>query len=281
MPLPSRTILHIATALATGLLAASLGPASSHAQGGESSYPPVTLLLGASEDRVIHSAVVDDDYRISVALPLSYAAQPNRTYPVLYVLDPHLSFGTVTDVAHTGPIGGEMPELIVVGIGYPTDLLGARASRERDYHRQPAPFLQFIREELMPVINADYRTNPADVGIIGHSYGGEFVLYALFQAPDLFTRYLAGSPDFAVVTRHERAYAEAHSALPAQVVISVGSRDEPSSSQAALEAFVSTLNSRGYEGLDLVTLVFDGATHFDSRPLHHVSALIAAYGARR
>lgn len=270
--------------LVVGSAALSLVPGAIRAQddGGSSQppYPEVTVLLGNTEDRIIHSSAVDYGYRISVALPLSYFTSTSKTYPVLYVLDPHLSYGTVTDVVRVAAVGSELPELIVVGVGYPEDIGRARTLRERDYALAPEPFLQFLRDELIPTIDADYRTNPADRGIIGHSYGGDFVLYALFHAPELFSRYMAGSPNFSRAASLERAYAESHTALPVTVLLSVGERDDASSTEQDLSGFVDTLASRAYEGLELTTLVFPGATHFASRPLHHVSGVYAMYSLR-
>ncbi len=236
------------------------------------------MLLGNTESRLIYSSIVDYGYRISVALPLSYYTNTNKTYPVLYMLDPHLSFGTVTDVVRVAAVGGELPELIVVGIGYPEDIVRARALRERDYSRAAGPFLDFIRDELIPIIDADYRTDPSARGIIGHSYGGDFVLYALFHAPETFSRYLAGSPNFTRATAWERVYAVNHTTLPARVLLSIGERDEAGSTEEALGDFVEALESRGYEGLELTTMVFPGATHFASRPLHHVLGVYSVYG---
>ncbi len=258
-----------------GFIALGMGirmvPVSSHAQEG---YPEVTVLLGNTEDRMISSSIVNYTYRISVALPLSYYTDPSRNYPVLYVLDPHLSFGTVTDVVRVAAIGGELPELIVVGIGYPEDIIRTRALRERDYSREAESFLRFIRDELVPLIDADYRTDPSDRGIIGHSYGGDFVLYALFHAPELFSRYIAGSPNF-----NSAAAFEGQPTLSAKVLVSIGARDEASSSEKLLANFVETLEN--YEGLELTTMIFPGATHFASRPLHHVSGIYSIYGLRQ
>ena len=54
--------------------------------------------------------------------------------------------------------------------------------------------LRSLGEEIVPFIEANYRTSPADRGLAGYSYGGLFVLYALFHKPEMFTRYFAGSP---------------------------------------------------------------------------------------
>ncbi len=272
-------------ALVMGIGVVSTSPGTTSAQGSDGNtqppYPEVTLLLGNTQDRLIHSSIVDYGYRISVALPLSYYTNARETYPVLYVLDPHLSFGTVTDVVRVAAVGGELPELIVVGIGYSEDIVRTRALRERDYSRAPQPFLEFIRDELIPIIDTDYRTDPANRGIIGHSYGGDFVLYALFHAPGMFNRFLAGSPNFTSATALELAYAGEHSALEAQVLLTIGERDDAGSTQALMNSFVNTLESRDYEGLVLTTLVFPGATHFASRPLHHVSGVYAIYSLRQ
>ena len=57
-----------------------------------------------------------------------------------------------------------------------------------------ANFLRFIREELQPFIDKEYPTIPSDRGYFGDSLGGLFGLYALFNEPETFNRYIIGSP---------------------------------------------------------------------------------------
>ena len=45
-----------------------------------------------TEERILHSETIDQDYRIGVWFPFSYAAS-ERTYPVLYVPDGEFSYG--------------------------------------------------------------------------------------------------------------------------------------------------------------------------------------------
>jgi predicted alpha/beta superfamily hydrolase len=66
------------------------------------------------------SANVDQEYRISVALPNGYA-DTDEVYPVLYVLDANHCFGMVTETVRLLPILRELPEMIVVGTGYPVN----------------------------------------------------------------------------------------------------------------------------------------------------------------
>ena len=59
-------------------------------------------------------------------------------------------------------------------------------------------FIDFLSEELFPLIEEKYPTRDYRV-LIGHSYGGLFVVYALVSRPELFRAYLACSPWFGEV----------------------------------------------------------------------------------
>jgi hypothetical protein len=61
--------------------------------------------------------------------------------------------------------------------------------------RAPA-VLRFLQEELVPWIDARYRTRPLRIGF-GSSSSAIFAIYALFSAPDLFRSAIAAGPMFA------------------------------------------------------------------------------------
>ena len=65
-----------------------------------------------------------------------------------------------------------------------------------------ANFLNYIKDELVPFIDKNYRTAPERL-FWSHSIGGLFGLYALLQVPDVFTSVLVSSPFF-VYDREER-----------------------------------------------------------------------------
>jgi hypothetical protein len=54
-------------------------------------------------------------------------------------------------------------------------------------------FLAFIETELIPQIEANYRTQPFRV-FAGHSFGGLFAMHSLFSRPRLFNAWIAVSP---------------------------------------------------------------------------------------
>jgi predicted alpha/beta superfamily hydrolase len=165
--------------------------------------------ISGSERQIIKSATNGIEYQIDVALPSGYAASDKR-YPVFYVLDGNLSFAGFLDAFRQLRLDGGIPPIIVVGVGYKEDdpavfTPAYAANRNRDYTptsvdaamagsgRAPA-FLNFLKDELIPLIDKRYRTNPADRGLGGHSLGGLFSTYALLTEPDLFQRYWLGSP---------------------------------------------------------------------------------------
>lgn len=230
---------------------------------------------------------VAQDYRISVALPASYAANPERRYPIVYLTDADLYFGMVTELTRVLVIGGELPEAIVVGIGYPLEepletayqelfLLrtrdltpvddGQRTNPRRQTGGAPA-FLEFISSELIPLIEGEYRVDPARRVLAGHSYGGLFTLYALFHRPELFAGYVAGSPSLffgdRVTFAYEEVFAAGRTELPVRLYLGVGGKeervDDPMVSD--LVQLVARLESRNYAGLALTRHIVDGIDH--------------------
>jgi predicted alpha/beta superfamily hydrolase len=94
-------------------------------------YPPVTLKN--TEVRNIHSSIVDADFEISVALPETYSTS-NNEYPALYVTDSNLFYPLVTQTIFALRLNQEIPEMIVVGIGYPTEsMMDITGWRRRDF----------------------------------------------------------------------------------------------------------------------------------------------------
>src|SRR5688572_26564543 len=155
----------------------------------------------------VHTLTSDrgDAYEVAVALPHTYHTSSDR-YPILIVLDGDALFPMATQVAAQLNFTGYARQLIVVGIAAKphTD-----ATRSRDFTPTAAPepqttvqgpgegaltgggaalFLTFLREKVIRFIEANYRTEPGERGIFGHSHGGLFALYTLFHAPDTFSR---------------------------------------------------------------------------------------------
>jgi len=248
-------------------------------------FPPVTLPY--TEVRTLSSSNVDQEYKISVALPVGGPELDNR-YPVLYVLDPDAVFAFITQIVRLLQVLDELPQLILVGIGYPAlsykETLGLRT---RDYTPTEDSvwlekflkertlttgygtggaqnFLTFIQEELMPFIQTNYPVDPDNRAIGGSSLSGLFALYSLLRDPKTFNKYMIGSPslwwDDEVLFSFEGSYAEDHNDLPAKIFISMGGL-ENESVIALMQRMVEALQNRNYDSLQLKSHIFEDETH--------------------
>ena len=191
------------------------------------------VVLTNTETFLLSSKNVRDDFKIDVSLPKGYY-ESDQKYPAIYVLDGNRFFSIVAGIMKLLHTGMDAPKVIVVGIGYKTDLEHAKF-RSRDYlptsveeltySGGASKFLSFMEEELIPSIENNYRVN-GDRILSGMSYSGLFTMYTLFTKPSLFNNYLIGSPslyyDNEIIFKYEEAYAKKHDDLAVNVFISVG-----------------------------------------------------------
>lgn len=176
-----------------------------HAQMGE------PYVLKNVEQRTI-TAKNGDVYRVFVIKP--QAPAPESGYPVLYALDGNAVAPLLSTLSrsHSGrsELSGFEPG-VVVAVGYPTDNLLDMRRRSRDYTPAKATpnsgtylkpedtgdaerFLDFVEQELKPAIQAEFKIDASRQSIYGHSFGGLFVLHALFTRPGTFANYISASP---------------------------------------------------------------------------------------
>jgi hypothetical protein len=264
--------MHYRLRMLRALVLFALAVPAVHAQ--EASPPRVEHL--GSELRTLTSSLVEGQtYDIYVNLPRSYwEAAARSTYPVLYVLDGQWDFGMVSAIYGGQFYDGFVPEIIIVGITWEDGNTNGLRSRDFTPTRidgmpragGASAFLSFIKEELIPFIEAEYPVRADERALMGSSYGGLFTLYALFHETALFNRYVVSSPslhwDDGITYRYEEDYAAGHTELPARVFMVLGEHEnvEP------VERLAETLRERNYEGLDLQTHVVAGTGHSGHKP---------------
>lgn len=56
-----------------------------------------------------------------------------------------------------------------------------------------AKYLEFLTEELLPRLQAQYRVDPEEIGLMGHSMGGAFVGHTLLTKTSPFSKFIAGT----------------------------------------------------------------------------------------
>ena len=257
-----RTFLAAATALMVVVPAAAQSPVS----------------IPGTETYQMRSTTNGVEYRIDVALPAGYATSGKR-YPAFYILDSNLAFSIATMTYRASRLEGSVPEIIIVGIGYPGDdpapyAPGYHASRSRDYTPTAVesslpgsggagPFLQYIKGELIPMIDARYRTDPADRGLGGHSLGGLFTTYALLNDPAIFTRYWIGSPslwwDKEKIQASVPAARTRADATKGRALLTVGALEGPIM-VPPMQRMTAALKV-GFPGLTIGSVIYPDETH--------------------
>ena len=161
---------------------------------------------GSIDERYLTSKETNSTFVINIYLPSSYT-NTQKKYPVLVLTDAIWSMGIAQTTFDCMTMFREIPEVIIVGIGYPpsspldwvryrfrdmlpTHVEGYNPSGSAD------KFIAFIKKELFPFIENNYRIDTTDRCFYGHSFGGLLGSHILIEQPQLFNRYIIGSPSY-------------------------------------------------------------------------------------
>lgn len=254
-----------------------------------SAFPPVTVQ--GSHLRSMKSASTGRAYDIQILLPNDYARNTAAKYPVLYVLDGQWDFKLLASIEGGLFYDKYVPAMIVVGITYPG--VNANYDSLRAWDLTPpaavqtpnqgggARFLTFVEKELIPFIGTNYRADPTQRVLLGNSLGGLFTLYTMLSKPGLFTGFIASSPAVTSGNRNlfsiENEFAKTHKAISARVFVGVGSA-EPLA--APVKEFVSTLQSRSYQGLEMESRIIEPERHSGNKPETYNRGLRYIFGGQ-
>ncbi len=156
----------------------------------------------------VHSKYLEHDRDVIVWFPPGYAARTTQRYPVLYmhdgrqVFDPSTStWGKdwqVDELAQDMILNGELEPFIVVAV----DCTDARFD-EYSPVRKGDDYLRFVIEELKPMVDARWRTDPSRSAIAGSSMGGLISFYGAWKHPNVFSGAACLSPAFTEKYGHE------------------------------------------------------------------------------
>jgi len=229
-------------------------------------------------------------YQVFVALPKSYAEDPSRRYPVLYVTDADYAFPILRQISRRLNIDGpKTQDFILVGLSYALGEEGM-PSRRRDYtptsagsgdtpadavHGQAAPYITYLRGQVLPFVAQRYRTDEQQRLFLGHSYGSLLGTQILLSQPALFSGYILGSPSYwyddHVMTRMEADYAKGHTDLTAKIYMYVGQYEAPRygvryDMVGDTERMARTLRGRHYPSLQLTMEVLNDEDHLSVAP---------------
>ncbi|WP_394748913.1 alpha/beta hydrolase [Spongiimicrobium salis] len=219
------------------------------------------LFTVGSASIYLQSEINQSDYTLHINLPASYGQDSTKTYPVFYALDGYRVFGTTTHVYEGLWDDGFSPEIIIVGITHGHAKTDPTAHRTRDLtptriERIPTSgeaslFLKVLEDEIIPMIDQQYRSDPTNRTLMGTSFAALFTHYVLFTQPTLFHRYIIHNPTLWWDNKYpyalEETYHKNHTELQAKVLLINSEHNDMTSALQMLHQ----IQKHHYKGLEL------------------------------
>ena len=236
----------------------------------EAQYKPVTI--PGSETRFIQSAIVQgQEYELQVLLPSNYT-KSKKQYPVVYLMDAQWDFPLVKSIYGQIYYDGFIPELIIVGVTWGGKNPNPDSLRARDYTPTREgrliqsggadKFLSFMKEELFPFMEKNYRVSQNERILMGCSLGGLFSIYAMLTHTEMFTGYAAASPaiswDNYVLYKYEKVFAEKKINTPVRLYMTVGDVER---GKTGFENMAAYLINKHYPNVSIRSKVLENTGH--------------------
>lgn len=233
-------------------------------------YPRVTI-PGSEVRKITSSIVAGQEYELHILLPGDYQ-KGLKKYPVVYLMDSQWDFPLVKSLYGEHYFDGFIPELIIVGVTWGGVNPNPDSLRARDYTptreaRLPQSggadnFLAFMKNELFPFIETNYKADSKSRTLMGCSLGGLFTLYTLFTQPELFAGYAAASPavgwDREVLYKYEKEFPQKKLLTPVRVFMTIGDVER---SRPVYEKFAAQMISRNYASVSLQSKILENTGH--------------------
>jgi predicted alpha/beta superfamily hydrolase len=236
----------------------------------QAQHPTVTI-PGSELRKITSKIVAGQEYELHIMLPAGYKTA-DKKYPVVYVMDGQWDFPQVTGLYGQYYYDGFIPELMIVGVTWGGEHPNYDSLRGRDYTPTNIDgfpqtggadqFLAFMKQELFPFIESNYKADGKNRTLMGCSAGGLFTMYTLFTQPDLFTGYATASPHFpwdnGVLYKYEQAFAKKRLLHPVSVYMTVG---DVELTRASFEKFSATMAARKYPSVRLQSKILEHTGH--------------------
>ena len=245
-------------------------------------------------------------YNLYVKTPPGYGdpANKGRRYPVIYLTDGDYTFQVASGVTRLTHNAGKMDHVILVGLPNAVGEDGM-AARRRDLtpwvnSAMPGPngggkaFAEFITSQAFALVDATYRTDPAQRTFVGQSYGGLLGLWIALAMPGHFSSYLLTSPSIWYAPKGlqqiEANYASRNKDMKARIFMATGGFETVKSGSgdprynkendmvADQAAMAKRLRARAYPGLQVRDMVIPGTIHETTFPIGFTYGMQWLYG---
>jgi predicted alpha/beta superfamily hydrolase len=226
----------------------------------------------------MYSQNVKDSFEIYISQPADYSK--DKSYDIVYYCDANLKSGKELrkQISSASYIKSNK---IFVGIGHIGDY---HQLRRRDFilpfisktdtvpksseYGHIKDFYLFLTGELIPSIQTSYKISGKNT-IIGHSLGGLFVVYCLFQNEKYFTDYIALSPALWIDGYSVYNFNKISTRLnqKSYLYLSAGSQETINRILPGANAMNNFLKEKSYVNLEVEYKVHSGKTHNSQVPL--------------
>ena len=214
----------------------------------------------------IYDKEIDDTFIIHLQLPAGYDS--TQSYPMVLMTDGAWRLSDHVQL-RSMMTSGSIEPVILVSVGYP-DEYDFENIRKRDLVTDAESFMHFITENLVPYLCSQYPIDISRSTLAGHSYGGFWTLYALFNRDIIgdcpFGCYYVGSPSLQATTNtrnitwFEEQYELRNNELPCKVYMCAGSK-EMSTFTNPIQYLSVNMQKSTYQGLTLDYVLLDGESH--------------------
>ncbi|MCB0128756.1 MAG: alpha/beta hydrolase [Caldilineaceae bacterium] len=159
-------------------------------------------------------------------------------------------------------------------------MVACQSPKQYPFAGGAAAFHHFLTNEVIPFVDAHYRTNGTANTLAGASISGLFTVYAFFQQPSPFHNFLASSPSLSwdnfLIRQMAMEYAEQSTDLPATLLLSVGGLE---GMVADLYPFADLLRGWRFPQLNVHVATIAEETHFSVQPAAFARGLRTLFGA--
>lgn len=215
--------------------------------------------MDGAERVTLPSKVLGEERVLAVVTPASYGHGKER-YPVLYLTDAEVQLGHARATVEFLARNGLMPEMVLVGIlnTLRTRDLTPTPGTDAEHTAFPSAgggerFLDFVEQELVPTIDAHYRTLPCHL-YAGHSFGGLLGVHALLSRPALFRAVVAVSPslswDDGLMAREARALPRGQHSMAKALFVTVGGKEVTPPVLEDYQDFARAMRDVAWPGFD-------------------------------
>jgi predicted alpha/beta superfamily hydrolase len=198
-------------------------------------YSEVADVAEYIQEMSVYDEELDSTYIIHITLPPDY--DKDKSYPMYMMTD---GIWRLSDHAELRPlmVNGEIEGIIMVSIGYNYGVNAEKTeTRLVELVQKSDLFLNFITDNLAPYLGELYNINYKRSALMGHSLGGLFVYYAVFNHDkyknEPFNHYVIASPSFFMTNNQsnwkygdiEKDYFKSNKKLKKEIYLTVGDKE--------------------------------------------------------